>query len=106
MKCPKCKYDLRGVDQRRCPECGCSPYAVFADRAERRHKCRVVFRAVSFWGLMLVLAGGLWFMVHLANEDERRRRGARQPQQQQTQQNQSPPATTPTPGAGQPQSGP
>lgn len=66
VKCPKCKYDLRKIDEWRCPECGCLPHWVLADRAERRQWCRRHVGAASFWGLLALLVVVLGFMMYLA----------------------------------------
>ena len=66
MLCPRCKYDLRKIDEWRCPECGCLPHAVFAHRAERRHRFRTGAGVVGLWGGSCLLAVVLLFMMYLA----------------------------------------
>lgn len=71
MRCPKCKYDLRKIDESLCPECGCQPHVVFADRAERRHRRRRIARLVYFWGGLAMLVAIIWAMSYLQiHQDE------------------------------------
>lgn len=71
MKCPKRKYDLRGLGDALCPECGCHPHAVYADRAERRHRRRRIARVVVFWGGLAMVVAIIWAMSYLqVNADE------------------------------------
>jgi len=71
MRCPKCKYDLRGVGEVLCPECGCQPLVVYADRAERRHKRRRIAHFVCFWGGLAMVVAIIWAMSYLqVNADE------------------------------------
>ncbi|UYV13938.1 MAG: hypothetical protein NCW75_06520 [Phycisphaera sp.] len=74
MNCPKCKYDLRSIDHTRCPECGSDTYAVFAEQAERRHRRGKIARMACFWGLLIVLLGGLGYVVYVQVEEYERAR--------------------------------
>lgn len=71
MRCPKCKYDLRGAGDALCPECGCEPHLIYAIRAEHRHRRRRIARVVGFWGGLAMLAAIIWAMSYLqVNADD------------------------------------
>jgi type VI protein secretion system component VasF len=62
---------MRRIDERRCPECGCRPHVIFADRAERRHRRRRIARVVGFWGGLAMVVALIWAMSYLqVNADE------------------------------------
>lgn len=52
-RCPKCRYDLSGLDADRCPECGIKPLEFTRPRRARRQEAAVA--ALALAGLVTLL---------------------------------------------------
>lgn len=80
VRCPLCDYDLRGLTEPRCPECGYRfAWADLTDPARRRH--RYLFEhhpEHGVWSFVMTLLGGLrparfWTSIHPAQRSSPRR---------------------------------
>ena len=62
VPCPLCEYDLRGLAEPRCPECGYRfVWADLADPAKRRHPYLFEhYPERNLWSFRRTLLGGLW----------------------------------------------
>jgi len=80
IECPLCRYELRGLSEPRCPECGYS-FEWQEGLDPRRRKHRYLFEhhpERNFWSLGMTLLGGFWpwnfwKTLHPAQAGDRRR---------------------------------